>query len=261
MNYSFKANNFRDLFHRSIEGYLSVVDSDSKSNDLRSPKNMVVAMEQAIDDMERRDADLAVEQTLSDNANTLLEEKEISEIGGYTLELIEGLVSLAQGQHDKNGVDTKKTDLQRRDVMRLSIPVSLWIARQGGRLKQIDMVVNSLAGYANELSESAMLGELAGVIGEIIQASSDDIKQDFEQTNPMRPWRILNLNYGIVATRSHEPALIETAYDALVKNLPQDARGFFREGMLQMDIIGYPQEVRDVVERYDKMWGSENTLH
>jgi len=261
MNYSFKADNFRDSFHRSIDGYLAVVDGDSKSNVLHSPKNMVAAMEQAIDVMERTDAEQAVKKSLSDDGKGLLEEKEITEIGGYTLELLEGLVSLAQGQHETMDGSSKKTDLQRRDLMRLSIPVSLWIARQGGRLKQIDMVVNSLAGYANELNESTMLSELASVMGEIVQASSDDIKLDFEQTNPMRPWRILNLNYGIVATRSHEPDLIETAYDALVENLPQDARGFFREGMTQMDVIGYPQEVRDVVERYDNMWGSENTLH
>jgi hypothetical protein len=69
------------------------------------------------------------------------------------------------------------------------------------------------------------------------------------------------LNYGIVATRSHQPEIIEIAYDALVKNLPQDARQFFKEGLQQMDIVGYPDAVREVVERYNKMWGSENALH
>ena len=47
----------------------------------------------------------------------------------------------------------------------------------------------------------------------------------------------------------------------LVKNLPHDARQFFREGMQQMDIVGYPPEVRAVVEKYDSMWGSDSTLH
>ena len=75
------------------------------------------------------------------------------------------------------------------------------------------------------------------------------------------PWRILNLNYGIVATRSHNPELIEQAYDSLAKNLPQDARQFFKEGLQQMEVIAYPDEVREVVERYNKMWGSESSLH
>ena len=126
---------------------------------------------------------------------------------------------------------------------------------------EIDMVVNSLAGYANEIAEPYLLAELTRVIQEVIDACDSEISRDLEQTNMMRPWRILNLNYGIVATRSHQPELIEQAYDALVKNLPQDAREFFKEGLQQMDAIGYPEEVREVVERYNKMWGSEGVLH
>ncbi|MGB5455305.1 MAG: hypothetical protein WBO18_04930, partial [Gammaproteobacteria bacterium] len=91
--------------------------------------------------------------------------------------------------------------------------------------------------------------------------ASSEIRQDLDQSNPMRPWRIINLNYGIVATRSHDPALMDQAFSKLVENLPQDARAFFREGMQQMDIVGYPEEVREVVERYERMWGSEDTLH
>ena len=106
-----------------------------------------------------------------------------------------------------------------------------------------------------------MLVGLASVIREVIDACADDIQRDAEQTNQMRPWRILNLNYGIVATRSHQPKLIEQAYDSLVKNLPQDAREFFKEGLQQMDVVGYPGEVREVVERYNRMWGSESSLH
>ena len=122
------------------------------------------------------------------------------------------------------------------------------------------MLVNSLAGYANELSEPHTLADLASVIKEIIDACDDDIRRDVEQTNMMRPWRILNLNYAIVATRSHQPEIIEVAYDELVKNLPQDARQFFKEGLQQMDIVGYLDAVREVVERYDKLLGSETAL-
>jgi hypothetical protein len=123
------------------------------------------------------------------------------------------------------------------------------------------MLVNSLAGYANELTEPHMLADLAAVIKEVINACDNEIRRDIDQTNMMRPWRVLNLNYGIVATRSHQPELIEHAYDALIENLPQDARQFFKEGKQQMDLIGYPEEVREVVERYNNMWGSESSLH
>ena len=122
-------------------------------------------------------------------------------------------------------------------------------------------MVNSLAGYANELTDTSRLGDLCAVIREIIDACSDEIRRDLEQTNTLRPWRILNLNYGIVATRSHDPSLIDEACGELVKNLPQHARQVFREGMEQMDQVGYPDHVREVVARYDSLWGSDFTLH
>jgi hypothetical protein len=150
---------------------------------------------------------------------------------------------------------------QSRDLTRLAIPISLWAARQGGAINKLELVVNSLAAWANELQDTVQIGDLARVIREIIDATSGPVRRDLEQDNPMRPWRILNLNYGIVATRSHDPELMEEAFSVLVENLPQDARAFFREGMQQMKIIKYPPEVREVVERYHRIWGSGNTLH
>jgi len=254
MDFSFNANTFGDLLHNALAPYLedeAMNDEMRDKEDMNSPHKLLAAMEQAIDVMVRADADSAVKKEMSAESMGLLEEKDISQIGQYALDLLEGLVSFVQD----------KTGEQNRDLLRLSLPISLWVARHGGKLSHIDMVVNSLAGYANEISESQLLKDLTGIIREVIDACDDEIRRDLEQTNMMRPWRILNLNYGIVATRSHQPELIEQAYDALVKNLPQDAREFFKEGLQQMDIVGYPDEVRAVVERYNKMWGSESVLH
>ncbi|GMR01278.1 MAG: hypothetical protein BMS9Abin19_0647 [Gammaproteobacteria bacterium] len=249
MNFSFSANTFKDLFHNAVAEYIEGATLDKQ--DVNSPRSLLAAMDQAIDVMARADADSAVQQDMSAESMGMLEEKDISQIGQYTLDLLEGMVAHVQN----------KTGEQSRELIRLSVPVSLWVARHGGKLSQIDMLVNSLAGYANEIIEPHLLAELAAVIKEVIDACDNDICRDVDQTNMMRPWRILNLNYGIVATRSHQPELIEQAYDALVKNLPQDARQFFKEGMQQMDAVGYPDEVREVVERYNNMWGSESSLH
>jgi len=248
MDFSFNANTFKDLFHNTVAEYLDEAADDQGVN---SPQQLLAAMDQAIDVMARVGDDLALQKNMTAESMSLLEEKDISKIGQYTLDLLEGMVSHVQN----------KTGEQNRELIRLSVPVSLWVARHGGKLSQIDMLVNSLAGYANEITEQHTLAQLAGVIKEVIDACDDDIRRDIEQTNMMRPWRVLNLNYGIVATRSHQPELIEQAYDALIKNLPQDARQFFKEGMQQMDIIGYPDEVREVVERYNNMWGAESSLH
>ena len=249
MDFSFKANTFRDLFHNTVAEYIE--DEDQGDQDVNSPRALLAAMDQAIDVMARADADSAVQSDMSAESIGLLEEKDISKIGQYTLDLLEGMVAYVQN----------KTGEQNRELIRLSVPVSLWVARHGGKLSQIDMLVNSLAGYANELTESHLLADLAAVIREVIDACDNDIKRDIEQSNMLRPWRVLNLNYGIVATRSHQPELIEQAYDALIANLPQDARQFFKEGKQQMDLVGYPEEVREVVERYNNMWGSESPLH
>lgn len=264
MDFSFNANTFRDLFHSTVAVYLkdeAMTNEEPKNETLNSPYNLLAAMDQAIDvmvraeasrnDVNEPDVNKPAQNNISAKNIGMLEEKDITRIGQYALGSLEGMLAFVEN----------KTGEQSRDLLRFSLPLSLWVARHGGKLSHIDMLVNSLAGYANEVSESQSLIELSGIFKELIEACNDDIRRDQEQTNEMRPWRILNLNYGIVATRSHQPELIEQAYDALVKNLPQDAREFFKEGLHQMDVVGYPDEVRVVVERYNKMWGSESVLH
>ena len=250
MDFTFNANTFRDLFHNTVSPYVQDAASED-AEDANSPHHLLKAMDQAIDAMASSDADSSDDKGMSIESRGMLEEKDISQIGKDTLDILEAMDAYVQNESGEPN----------RELMRLSIPASLWIARHGGKLSQIDMVVNSLAGYANELTEPHTLADLASVIKEVIDACDDEIHRDIEQTDMMRPWRILNLNYGIVATRSHQPDIIKVAYNALVKNLPQDAREFFKEGLQQMDIVGYPDEVREVVERYNKTWGSESSLH
>jgi len=249
MDFSFNANNFRALFESAAEAHLATQQVDERDDESAS-HNLVAAMYQGIDVMARADSNFAA-RAHERKLEPPLSADEVTEIGEHVLSLLEALVANEE----------EITRRQNRELMRLAIPVSLWVAEHGGRLQHIELAVNSLAGYANELSDSLQLANLCRVMATIIDAVSDEIRRDLEQTNAMRPWRILNLNYGIVATRSHNLELIEQAYEVLVKNLPQDARQFFREGMQQMDIIGYPEEVRAVVEKYDQLWGSASTLH
>ncbi|MCW8831668.1 MAG: hypothetical protein OQK32_09145 [Gammaproteobacteria bacterium] len=245
MNYSFEAKNFRQMFDLAVsEG----IDTSPLAQQVEnSPERLIEAMLQAIDVMARAEADIAADGDIG--------EKDITEIGDYVMTLIEGLLG-----HAQTGTDSRSMT-QVRALTRLTLPVAMWVARCGGRLDKLELVVNALADYANELRKPEDLAELTGAVATILPAVSDAVRQDLEQANPMRPWRILNLNYCIIATRSHDPGLIEAAYDVLVKNLPQDARSFFKEGLQQMDAIGYPESVREVLDRYDKLWGAESTLH
>jgi hypothetical protein len=246
MDFSFNAKTFRTLLHVAVAEHIEAITADTSTEE--SPEQLLAGMEKAIDVMERADADAAAGAR---QGEAVLSDVEITEIGDFALGLLDAIVDRVE----------KASGHQHRDLSRLAIPISLWIARQGGHINKLELVVNSLAAWANELQDTIQIAELTRVIREIIDAASDEIRQDVEQTNPMRPWRIINLNYGIVATRSHDPVLMDEAFELLVKNLPGDARAFFREGMQQMDTVGYPDEVRAVVEKYDRMWGSGHTLH
>ena len=247
MDFSFNAKSLRALLHSAVADNISELtqsapDTDSEEN----PEQLLAGLEKAIDVMERADADAAARPD-----KAFLSEAELSGIGDFAMSRLEAIVERIENSSGH----------QNRDLARLSIPIALWVARSGGQINRLELVVNSFAAWANELQDTVQIAELARVVREIIDAASDKIRRDLDQSNPMRPWRIINLNYGIVATRSHDPELMDEAFAVLVENLPQDARAFFREGMQQMDIVGYPDEVREVVERYDRMWGSGNTLH
>ncbi len=93
-----------------------------------------------------------------------------------------------------------------------------------------------------------------------IGASSKVLKSDLEQTNPGRPWRILHVNYGITATRSHNTELMRQAFDKFISVFPQDTSQFFAQGMQEMERLGYPQHVRAVMQEYHDHW-TKQAMH
>ncbi len=136
------------------------------------------------------------------------------------------------------------------ELEKLTLCVALWCARQQCQLSTLTALVDAVSDYANRQSESETMSELTSVVGEIIDAIEPDIKADRDKSDPHRPWRLLNVNYGIIATRSLEPAIMEQAYENIIQRFPDDAAEFFREGMEQMQIIDYPDHVRTVMEKY-----------
>jgi hypothetical protein len=140
------------------------------------------------------------------------------------------------------------------------VTLGVWAARNLGPLHTLEPIVNALSKVANSTTDPAFLAELSHVYREIVDAVAPTIKQDIDKSNPGRPWRILNLNYAIVATRSHQADIMEQAFEQLLIRLPEDAAGFFREGLQQMDIIGYPDHVRRVMEKFFQLTNNP-TLH
>ncbi len=177
---------------------------------------------------------------------------ELSELGNYGLDLLNRLAQMARGQ----GLGAASAELEL-----LAFPLGLWLARNDGEITSLEPVVNSVAKLANRSKDPVYLEQLCLQIGELVEAVSPGISEDRNRANLARPWRVLLLNWGIVATRSLRPALMRDAFDRLLEHLPEDASGFFREGMGQMDALDYPPHVREVMETYFETWSLKKTLH
>jgi len=177
---------------------------------------------------------------------------DVNQLGDYGLNLLTDLAAWAT----QLGLDQA-----RQDVLATSLATADWLMRHEGRIRSLEPVVNALADSANRASEPRELAHMAAFMGAVAQACSDYIKQDLEKTNPGRPWRLLHLNRGIVATRSHDPALMQQVFDELVRCLPDDAPAFFEQGMEQMVALNYPAPVREIMSRYHARWKPRPTLH
>ena len=180
-----------------------------------------------------------------------LDVKSITEIGEYAFTLLQELQAWCTG-----------TSLNfKDDTDQLALGFSLWVSGQGGKLFSLEPVVDAIAALANQTLEPQQLQNLFQNILQILDAVGDTIRQDLEKTNPYRPWRILNLNAGIIATRTHDPERMEVAFGYLLKNIPDDAPGFFAEGMEQMEKLDYPAHVRAVMNSYYEQLQGKKSLH
>lgn len=246
MNFTiFDYDSYHDAFMQAIsELVLSLEASDDE--DSKAALEKINAMVGIMDVMNKVNADHKADNSKHINA------AEISQIGDYALSLLDEIAMLTV----KRGLQDAMLEVQR-----LSLPIALWIAAHQGKISQLEVIVNAIATYANELKDAQELTQLCAVIGKIINASSDELKQDIEAADPMRPWRIINLNWGIVATRSYQPELMEQVFAQLAENIPLEAAQFFAEGMLQMDKIDYPDNIRVVMKKYYQLWSGEGHLH
>jgi len=176
---------------------------------------------------------------------------DVSQVGYYGLTILNDLTGWAS----QLGLHGARIELEA-----IAIVTADWITRHEGEIRTLDPIVNALANIANRAAGPEQLEQLADFMGCVLHASSDLIKNDLEKTNPGRPWRVLHLNRGIVATRTHNPELMERVFDELVRQLPDEAPQFFSEGMQQMDALDYPSHVKAIMTRYFDTW-TRPTMH
>ena len=209
-----------------------------------TPPMLVETFEQLFDAMRRTEFDARSGNQPAAGA--------VTELGEYALGLFEETLDWA----------TRLRLPEVHQVLQVqTISMARWIGRHGGDIQLLEPVVDALAQQANTTHDPGELLVLYRAMGEVVDATADFIRQDLEKSNPGRPWRVLQMNRAIVATRTHQPDAMDTAFQALTSYLPQDAPKFFSEGMEQMDLLNYPPHVREVMDRYYRKWSIDRTLH
>ncbi len=213
-----------------------------------SSEDMPVNPQQAITVLRQLRETIQSEQHPGDG----LSPTEVTEIGEYAVQLFSNTAQILQRLSD--------IGLQQQNSM-LALGIALWVSENSGHINRLESLVDTLAWLANRLTEPEELIELSDILGKLIQAVGPAISNDLDNTNPGRPWRILNINRGIVATRTHKPEVMEEAFLALISNLPQDAPGFFARGMSEMERVGYPEHVRVIMKKYYDDYNPPTPLH
>lgn len=180
-----------------------------------------------------------------ENGDAYLEPDELSEFGDYGLELLDR----ASHQIRQLGI------LDLRDKLsRLYPSLAVWLARRDATLDNLEGTADAFAMLVNGISDTTELVEMCQLMEEVIGKTSEKLQLDEDKGNDFRPWRVINLNTGIAATRSLDPELMESTFEKLGQRLPFDMPGFFADGKRQLAFQTVPDAVSEVMDRYAEKW-------
>ncbi|HUX89940.1 MAG TPA: hypothetical protein VMV48_04555 [Gallionellaceae bacterium] len=181
--------------------------------------------------------------------NSVIKKDNISQIGEDAINCLNELGSWAE-----------RLDLPKEKAVLdgIALTAARWVIRHQGEIRSLEVIVNMLAAKANHTGDKDELTALFDVMNEVIEHTSPELSSDPDKSDPNRPWRMLNFNFAIVATRTMNKELMVRAFDTLGRNLPQDCPQFFEEGLIQSEKAEYGAEVKPIMTEYFKKWA---TLH
>src|SRR5512139_1727667 len=84
----------------------------------------------------------------------------------------------------------------------LVLEIAHWLIRHRGEIRALEPVVNALAIKANHHRDPNVLTSLFYVLKDVIEHTAPEISNDADKSALTRPWRVLNFNCAIVATRT-----------------------------------------------------------
>jgi len=177
--------------------------------------------------------------------------EEISELGQHGLSLIQTLSDWAKNLH------LSKETQQLRAV---SVIVALWIARHGGRLRTLELIVDTLAQIANKTNDQQVLKELSAVMGELISAVHSDIKHADCSQKAFDIWRIFNINRGIIAVRTQDMDTIDSVFEQLSDTIPDQAAEYFEANFNAFTLLRGSAQAQRLLRR-ESYQAKKRTLH
>ena len=217
-------------YFRELPGQLAdYLDPDYQ----RALDALLEALQQFFDIVETIDHQAAEDQHIAP--------AEATEIGNHGIVLLLQMIDLME-----------KLDLphKRHELEHIALVFARWTMKHGGELQHLEPLVNAFAHAANQMQDPQALRQLVELMGQVVDAASTELKQDLGGQELYRPWRLLHINRGIVATRSQDTELMRRVFDEMLFYLPQEAVSFFEEGMEEMEAQDYPPHVRQLIEEY-----------
>jgi len=138
----------------------------------------------------------------------------------------------------------------------LTLGIGLWALRHRCDISTLEPIANALAERANDATSrqevAAAYGMMQGFI-DYLQPRQDAAK---DRSDPMRPWRLLNLNFAISGIRSGDELLMRFAFDRLNANLPEDCADFYADALLMAEESGLPEEIVSLIRTQAHTWTS-----
>ena len=134
------------------------------------------------------------------------------------------------------------------------VGVALWAIRHEVPVAVVEPVANALARRSNAAGSKAELTAIFGLMQGVVGHVAPRLAADLERSNPERPWRILHANWAVTAIRTEDPALMQHAFNALDRALPDEAANFYGEALALALAPGIAPAVRECIEARHRDW-------
>jgi hypothetical protein len=142
----------------------------------------------------------------------------------------------------------------RNDLHTIVLGTGFWAMRHECQILGADPIVKALAERANAAASRQEVATVYGMMQGFIEMLQPALGADLERSNPLRPWRLLNLNFAISGIRSGDEMLMRFAFAKLNENLPDDRAGFYAEALQFAEHAGAPEAVQALIRGEHFKW-------